>query len=84
MEIKTFVIENEEDQIRLDKFLTNELDDFSRTQVQNLIKDQNVFVNDKNEKANYILALNDEIIVNIPDPVDLDIKKEDIPELAKY
>ena len=79
MEIKTFVIENEEDQIRLDKFLTNELDDFSRTQVQNLIKDQNVFVNDKNEKANYILALNDEIIVNIPDPVDLDIKKEDIP-----
>ena len=79
MEIKSFIIENKEDLIRIDKFLTAELDDLSRTQVQNLIKDNNVLVNDKAVKANYILAINDEIIVKIPDPVDLDIKKEDIP-----
>ena len=79
MEIKSFIIDNNEDLMRIDKFLTGELDELSRTQVQNLIKDNNVLVNDKNVKANYILALNDEVIVKIPDPVDIDIKKEDIP-----
>ena len=79
MEIRNFIIESNDDLIRIDKFLTNELDDFSRTQVQNLIKDNNVLVNEKEVKANYILSLNDEIIVKIPDPVDIDIKKEDIP-----
>lgn len=79
MEIKTFIVEDNEKLTRLDKYLTNELDDLSRTQIQNLIKDGNVVVNEKLVKANYILNLNDEIIVTIPDPVDLDIKKEDIP-----
>lgn len=79
MEVKSFIIDSPLDLIRIDKFLTNELDDYSRTQIQNLIKDDCVLVNDKNVKANYILAMGDEIIVNIPDPVDIDIKKEDIP-----
>ncbi len=79
MEIKTFIVEDNEKLTRLDKYLTNELDDLSRTQIQNLIKDGNVVVNEKLVKANYILNLNDEIIVTIPDPVDLDIKKENIP-----
>ncbi|MBO4667701.1 MAG: RluA family pseudouridine synthase [Bacilli bacterium] len=79
MEIKSFIIEKEDNLIRLDKFLTGELDDLSRTQVQNLIKNNNVLVNDKNVKANYILNLGDEVLVTIPDPVDIDIKKEDIP-----
>lgn len=79
MEIKTFIVEDSDKLNRLDKYLSNELDDLSRTQIQNLIKDGNVTVNDKQVKANYILNLNDEIIVSIPDPVDLDIKKEDIP-----
>lgn len=79
MEIKTFIVEDNDKLNRLDKYLSNELDDLSRTQIQNLIKDGNVTVNDKQVKANYILNLNDEIIVSIPDPVDLDIKKEDIP-----
>ena len=79
MEIKSYIIEKDENQIRLDKFLTSELDDFSRTQVQNLIKDGNVLVNEKAQKANYILSIGDEVMVTIPDPVDIDIKKEDIP-----
>ena len=79
MEIKSYIIENDENLIRLDKFLTSELDDFSRTQVQNLIKDGNVLVNEKAQKANYILSMGDEVMVTIPDPVDIDIKKEDIP-----
>ena len=79
MEIKSFIIEKEDNLIRLDKFLTSELDDYSRTQVQNLIKEGNVLVNEKQVKANYILNLNDIVVITIPDPVDIDIKKEDIP-----
>ena len=79
MEIKNFIIEDKTELTRLDKYLASELEDLSRTQIQNLIKDNNVLVNEKEVKANYILSLGDEIIVKIPDPVDIDIKKEDIP-----
>ena len=79
MEIKSFIIENSDNLTRLDKYLTGELDDLSRTQIQNLIKEDNVLVNGKHAKANYILQIGDEIVITIPDPVDIDIKKEDIP-----
>lgn len=79
MEIKNFIIEDKTELTRLDKYLASELEDLSRTQIQNLIKDNNVLVNEKEVKANYILSLGDEIIVKIPDPVDIDIKKENIP-----
>lgn len=79
MDVKYFNISNEENEQRIDKFLADNLEDFSRTQVQQLIKDQNVLVNDNPVKANYLLEAEDIIKVTIPDPVTIDIKAENIP-----
>lgn len=79
MDVKYFNISNEENEQRIDKFLADNLEDFSRTQVQQLIKDQNVLVNDNPIKANYLLEAEDIIKVTIPDPVTIDIKAENIP-----
>lgn len=79
MEIKYFNITIDNKDQRIDKFLAENLEDFSRTQVQQLIKDKNVLVNDLEVKANYLLEEEDIIKVTIPDPVTIDIVPENIP-----
>lgn len=79
MEIKYFNITIDNKDQRIDKFLAENLEDFSRTQVQQLIKDKNVLVNDLEVKANYLLEEEDIIKVTIPDPVTIDIVAENIP-----
>ena len=75
----TFVIEEENVDERIDKFIASNLNDISRSYVQKLITDSCVLVNEKSCKANYKLSLNDMIVVNIPDLVPLEIKAENIP-----
>lgn len=79
MDIKYFNITIENVDERIDKFLADNLEDFSRTQVQQLIKDKNVLVNDNVIKSNYLLEEDDLIKVTIPDPVTIDVVAEDIP-----
>ena len=79
MEIKYFNITIDNKDQRIDKFLAENLEDYSRTQVQQLIKDKNVLVNDLEVKANYLLEEEDIIKVTIPDPVTIDIVAENIP-----
>jgi 23S rRNA pseudouridine1911/1915/1917 synthase len=65
---------------RIDKFITDALEEeVSRTQIQQWIKDGHVNVNGKPAKTNYKLSLNDNIIVNIPEPIDVELAPEDIP-----
>lgn len=70
---------NSNESQRIDKYLTNELEDTTRTQVQLLINGNNVTVNENLVKCNYLLKDGDEIIVNIPDAVVTDIMPENIP-----
>lgn len=63
---------------RIDKFLSDYFNDMSRSYLQKLIKENYVFVNDKNVKSNYKLNISDNIKVIIPEPVTLDIKAENI------
>lgn len=64
---------------RLDKVIESRIEDSSRTTVQGWIKNDHVKVNGQTVKAGYKVHENDEIIVEIPDPVDTTIKPEDIP-----
>lgn len=56
------VISAEESNIRLDKFLSKYLD-FSREYIKKLIMNDCVLVNDKKEKASYLVQMHDEILV---------------------
>lgn len=64
---------------RIDHFLVKQDIGISRTYIQRLIKDGHVTVNDKSVKSNYRLRLNDEIVVIVPPPTELEILPENIP-----
>lgn len=74
---KYHVIENENE--RIDKFLSEQLEQISRSHIQKLIKEDHVLVNDVIVKSNYRLSIGDQICVEIPDTKEPDILPEDIP-----
>lgn len=65
--------------IRIDKFLSDELPEMSRSYIQKLIKEEQVTVNGKIVKANYKLSADDFVVVCQPELKEPDILAEDIP-----
>ena len=73
-----FIADDNED--RIDVFLSNVYKDASRTYIQKLIKEGNITVNGKIcSKSSYKLKEDDEIDLIVPDPLPLEILPEDIP-----
>lgn len=64
--------------IRLDSFLTDYLEDYSRSKLQKLIKDKKVFVNDREQKPKYLVKDGDLIKFNLEDLKIKPIEAEDI------
>lgn len=77
-EIKTFIALEDDEDTRLDSFLSQEIQTRSRTYIQTLIKDKKVTVNGKFEKASYRISEEDIIEISIPQPKELSIEPEDI------
>ena len=73
-----FTVENQEGE-RLDRYLSEEMEDRSRSYIQKLIKDQYVIVNQKPVKANYRLSLGDMVEITLPEAKEPDIIPENIP-----
>lgn len=67
-----FTDDNEAD-IRLDSYLTEVLNNFSRTKIQNLIKNKLVKINGQDKKSSYILRDGDRI--------EFDVSPEDITKI---
>lgn len=65
--------------MRIDKFLSLKLKDTTRSFIQKLIEDKNVLVSNNAVAKNYKLKIGDKVVVNIPDPVELDVSPENIP-----
>lgn len=63
---------------RIDKVLNEELVEYSRSQIQQWIKDGNVSVNGQIIKANFKVKKEDQVVIEIPDPEVLDVLPEDI------
>lgn len=53
--------------IRIDKFLSDELPELSRSYIQKLIKEEEITVNGKKIKANYKVNENDVVVINQPE-----------------
>lgn len=64
---------------RLDKWLTEQLDDMTRSAVQNLIETGAVTCRGAALVKSAKLNAGDEILVTLPDPKKLDVEAEDIP-----
>lgn len=78
---EVFVINVDEcdDGTRIDKFLSDEIPDYSRSFLQKIIKDDMVLANDKPVKSNYRVSGRDVLKVNVPPCVEPEIEAEDIP-----
>ncbi|MCI6444340.1 MAG: RluA family pseudouridine synthase [Clostridia bacterium] len=75
MENKIIIADKSE---RLDVFLSEKLDK-TRSAVKKLVDDGEITVNGNKVKAGRTLKIGEEISVNIPDPVKLDLEAENIP-----
>lgn len=74
-----FVIAGDHSGERLDKYLSDQVENLSRSAASRLIEDGKVTVGEKAVKKNYKLADGDRITVLIDDPKPVDITPEDIP-----
>ncbi|HHT7218021.1 TPA: RluA family pseudouridine synthase [Bacillus cereus] len=77
-EVVQVTVAAEQKNERIDKFVAGINNEWSRTQVQQWIKDDVVTVNGKAVKGNYKVKEEDEITVTIPEPEELDIQPEDL------
>ena len=78
MESKLIIdVPNEETGERIDSFLSGKTD-FTRTRIQQLIKDRNITVNGKPTKSSYKIEENDEIAIEVPEAETTEIKPENI------
>jgi 23S rRNA pseudouridine1911/1915/1917 synthase len=76
MEIMEHIIQENEKNERLDKVLSTINEEWSRSQVQQWIKEGNVTVNESKVKSNYKSSLGDKVIIKIPEPEILDVVPE--------
>ncbi|HCF54493.1 MAG TPA: RluA family pseudouridine synthase [Bacillus sp. (in: Bacteria)] len=77
-EVVQVTVAAEQKNERIDKFVAGINNEWSRTQVQQWIKDDVVTVNGKAVKGNYKVKEEDEITVTISEPEELDIQPEDL------
>ncbi|MGG5331505.1 RluA family pseudouridine synthase [Enterococcus sp. AZ163] len=63
---------------RIDKVLNERLKEYSRSQIQQWIKDGQVSVDDQPIKANYKVSKGDQILIRIPEPEELELIAEDL------
>lgn len=78
MEQFEWIIDESLQSERLDKWLSAQDNDWSRTQVQQWMKEGNLTVNDKIVKSNYKFQLADKINLEIPEPQLLDVEAEEM------
>jgi 23S rRNA pseudouridine1911/1915/1917 synthase len=78
MEKMVHIILEQQKGDRIDKVISTLDEEWSRTQVQQWIKEGNVLVNGQKIKTNYKCSMNDEIEISIPDPELLDVIPEEM------
>lgn len=80
----SFVVDKDNSGERIDRFLTQNAGELTRSAVQKLIDDRLVLCNGQTVAKNYKLRENDVLTVDIPEPAELDVKPQDIPMEIVY
>lgn len=78
MKVRNFLVGSEEQNLRLDLFILKNIEDKSRSYIQNLIENESVEVNGKIKKPSYKTKIGDNIKVILPDAVELNVEPENI------
>ena len=79
MDNYTFEINSADKSQRIDKYLSDNISELTRSAIANLISDGNVTVNDNCVSKNYKLRVGDKVKFYVPEPVEYEAKAENIP-----
>lgn len=79
MEERLFYVTEEDEAERIDKYIASLSEDFSRSFIQKLIKDNAVLVNGRAVKASFSVSPGDEILLKIPELTLPEALPENIP-----
>ena len=74
-----FTVNDENEGLRIDRYLADECESLSRSYIQKLIKDERLFVNDAPAKSSYQVRPDDIICLEVPESIEPEILPEDIP-----
>ncbi len=74
-----FVVAPEEAGVRIDRYLSDQCQDISRSYLQKLLKEQSVLVEEKPVKSNYKVNAGDRISLTLPEIREPEIMPEEIP-----
>jgi 23S rRNA pseudouridine1911/1915/1917 synthase len=75
----TFTVPDDSEGVRLDRFLVSVLADWSRSQIQRLIREGQVRVGGHDAKANQAVKIGQHVTVDIPEPVEPSPGPEALP-----
>lgn len=78
-ELLVLSVLSDDENVRIDKYLSSQLEKLSRSYLQKLLKEGQVFVNGLSVKPNYKVTQDDEIRISIPRDQEPEIEAEDIP-----
>ncbi|MDD3279594.1 MAG: RluA family pseudouridine synthase [Lachnospiraceae bacterium] len=79
MEKYILLVDPEDEKLRIDRYLSEQIPDLSRSRLQKLLKEGHISVNEHAIKASYVVQENDKISILLPPNQEPDIESEDIP-----
>ena len=77
--VKKIQVKAINEKIRLDAYISKEIEDLSRSMIQKLLEEDKINVNGKIEKPSYKVQEGDIIEVSIEEPKEVKIEAQDIP-----
>ena len=75
---KTLIVEENEES-RLDAYISNKIPEISRMTVKRLLDENKILVNEKFEKPSYKVNKNDKIEIQIDEPKEIKLRAQNIP-----
>ena len=77
--MEKIIVKKEEENNRIDAYLSTKIETASRVTIQRLIEEGKILVNNKKTKASYKIQEKDEVIVEEDKPKEVSIKAQNIP-----
>ncbi len=77
--MKKFTVDNNDNNTRIDLYISKKDHEISRVTIQRLIKEEKILVNSKKTKPSYKVQENDKITIEKEEPKEISIKAQNIP-----
>lgn len=78
-DLRDFTVMEEEEDLRLDVFLSEQMQDLSRSYIQSLIKAEKALVEGRSQRPSYRVHEGERVTILVPPPKDLKIHPQNLP-----